>query len=161
MPRRLIEGAQTLSGWKPSAARAQAGGPLADHARVGPLDAVRRGLGADRAVGRPLLSGAKRDELAVNLDHRRIVDLHVAAHLRLRLGRPRGALRGEARAPVRAPCPFFFAKLIARRILLRRSRTRARRLSTQATSAVEFARRVRHSTRATDHRQCTGGRLGP
>jgi hypothetical protein len=43
-------------------------------------------LRADSAMRRPLLSGADSDELAANLDHGRIVDLHVAGHLRLRLG---------------------------------------------------------------------------
>ena len=38
----------------------------------------------------PLLSGANSDESAADLDHGRIVDLHIAGHLRLRLGRPEG-----------------------------------------------------------------------
>ena len=38
----------------------------------------------------PLLSGADGDELAADLDHGRIMDLDVAGHLRLRLGRPDG-----------------------------------------------------------------------
>ena len=48
---------------------------LADQARVRPSDPVRRGLDADGAVRRPLLSGADRDELAADLDHGRIMDL--------------------------------------------------------------------------------------
>jgi hypothetical protein len=36
---------------------------------------------------RLLLSGAKGDELAVNLDNGRIVDLYVTGHSRLRLSR--------------------------------------------------------------------------
>jgi hypothetical protein len=35
---------------------------------------------------RPLLSGVYSDELASDLDHGWIMDLHVAGHLRLRLG---------------------------------------------------------------------------
>jgi hypothetical protein len=41
-------------------------------------------------MGRALLSGAQSNELALNLDDRRIVDECVAGHLRLRLGRPEG-----------------------------------------------------------------------
>jgi hypothetical protein len=36
---------------------------------------------------RPLLSGADSDELPADLDHGRIMDLHVPGHLRLQLGR--------------------------------------------------------------------------
>jgi hypothetical protein len=52
-------------------------------------------------MGGALLSGAKCDELAVNLDDRRIVDARVAGHLRLRLGRPqrRGEEKDERQRP--------------------------------------------------------------
>ena len=58
-----------------------------EQAGVGPLDAVGRCLHADCAMRRPLFSCAKGDELTVNLDNGRIVDPHIAPHLRLRLGR--------------------------------------------------------------------------
>ena len=60
---------------------------LADHAGVGPPKPIGRGLDPDRAVRGPLLSGAKSDILAVNLDNGRIVDGRVAGHLGLRLSR--------------------------------------------------------------------------
>jgi hypothetical protein len=52
-------------------------------------------------MGGALLSGAKCNELAVNLDDRRIVDARVARHLRLRLGRPQrcGEKKDERQRP--------------------------------------------------------------
>src|ERR1700733_626965 len=75
------------------------GRALADHARVSPSNSVRRGLDPDRPMGRALLSGAKCNELAVNLDDRRIVDARVARHLRLRLRPPPRGGRGEEESP--------------------------------------------------------------
>jgi hypothetical protein len=46
----------------------------------------------------PLLSGADSNELPADLDHGRVVDLHVAGHLRLRLGRHEGRSQ-EKREP--------------------------------------------------------------
>src|ERR1700722_14846137 len=77
------------------------GRALADQARIGPSNSVRRGLDPDRSMGRALLSGTKCNELAVNLDDLRIVDARVARHLRLRLGRPQrcGEKKDERQRP--------------------------------------------------------------
>ena len=67
---------------------------------------------------RPLLSGPNGDELAINLDNGRIVDLHIARHLRLRLGRSEGRDKKKRERQPKRSGPLFFAKLCARWILL-------------------------------------------